>query len=50
MGSFSDLVLCEANGHDVARDRTAAMNSELDELRSALWTLAREVRRVAEIG
>jgi hypothetical protein len=50
MGSFSDLVLCEANGHDVARDRTAAMNSELDELRSAQWTLAREVRRVAEIG
>lgn len=50
MGSFNDLVLCEANGHDVARARPAAMNAELDELRTAAWTLAREVRRVAEIG
>lgn len=50
MGSFNDVVLCEANGHDVRPDRIDAINSELDELRTVAWELAREVRRVAEIG
>lgn len=50
MGSFNDLVLCEANGHDVAVDRTEEINAELDELRTTAWQLARDVRRVAEVG
>ncbi|HEY6876506.1 MAG TPA: hypothetical protein VI299_00755 [Polyangiales bacterium] len=50
MGSCNDLVQCVANGHGVAPNRTATMNAELDELRRVAWTLAREVRHVAEIG
>lgn len=37
MGSFSDLVLHELNGHRVADEEYRAVNDKLTALRNALW-------------
>lgn len=49
MGSFNDLHLCQLNGHDVAPSREAAVNADLSKLRSTAWSLASDIRRLAEV-
>ena len=50
MGSFNDLILMAANGHTVSDVDQHALNDRLATLRSELWELARELRRIAEIA
>lgn len=47
MGSFNDLILCSANGHNVPEETDREVNDRLDFLRSRLYELACEVRRTA---
>lgn len=44
MGSFNDLVISIANGHDVTEEQEPAMNSRLDELRRRIYECATAVR------
>lgn len=41
MGSLNDLVIDPINRHAIAPDDVAAVNNELDALRSRIWNLTR---------
>lgn len=45
MGSFNDVLIHPINGHTVPRDRIAAVNERLDELRGVIGREARELGR-----
>jgi len=45
MGSFTDLVLCPENGHEIARSEVDSANDTLRRLSSKAWELARGVQR-----
>ena len=43
MGSFNDLILCEDNGHSVAREDEDEINRRLRELQSDLFDLCTSI-------
>ena len=45
MGSFSDLYLCEQNGHTISIGETSPINDHLRALASRIWQLARDRQR-----
>ncbi|RYE56470.1 MAG: hypothetical protein EOP48_07960 [Sphingobacteriales bacterium] len=44
MGSFSDLVICKINGHNINRQDEAEVNEELMQLAEDVFSLARQIR------
>ncbi len=44
-GSFNDLVIATANGHNVPREREAFVNAKLEELRCALYEVVTQMKR-----
>jgi hypothetical protein len=46
MGSFNDLMLHPLNGHRIREDETRAVNDRLDRLRSEIFSVADELRRL----
>lgn len=46
MGSFNDLMLHPLNGHRIREDETRAVNDRLDQLRSGIFSVADELRRL----
>lgn len=50
MGSLNDLVLHPANGHAVAEEDVAAVNSRLQDLRTAIWREAVCLRHLLRAG
>jgi hypothetical protein len=45
MGSFSDLYLSAANGHQVGESEVISINDKLSTLRSRAYSLAKELER-----
>lgn len=44
MGSFNDLLILAANGHDVRPDEEKTINERLWDLRELIWTSATSLR------
>jgi hypothetical protein len=44
MGSFSDLVICKINGHNIDRQNEVEVNEELMQLAEDVFSLARKIR------
>lgn len=44
MGSFNDLLILPANGHDVRPDEEKTINEQLWDLRELIWTSATSLR------
>ncbi|CAG0943624.1 hypothetical protein ANRL1_01427 [Anaerolineae bacterium] len=50
MGSFSDLYINEAAGHEISPDEQTSVNQELDKLKSQLYLLVQEERTELNTG
>ncbi len=44
MGSFSDLVICKINGHEIREEDEAKVNEELIQLAEGVFTQTRQIR------
>lgn len=46
MGSFNDLILSPVNGHTLKESESPEINRQLDQLRSRIYELTRQLRRM----
>ena len=49
MGSFNDLHICRANGHDIDDKDAAAVNQRLQESSGTIFDLANDIRKAAKM-
>jgi uncharacterized small protein (DUF1192 family) len=45
MGSFNDLVIARANSHEIGADEDGEANRHLNEVRTRIYVLARELAK-----